>query len=110
MRRGLLACVLIVLAFGLAVTAAEPPSPPVDTPGSNAATVDLRTTLQKGLKARRPEEFEFINQVIALVDAKVLPITMVQSTFIWARRVPRTPMPYFERALRLRAKRIGVVI
>lgn len=112
MRRAALALVLLVLAAGSLATAAGPvgPDPHFVTPGSLAMTIDMKTTLQKGLKARTPEEFEFIDRVVALVEMKALPISLVQSTYTWARRVPRIPMPYFQRALRLRAKRLGVEI
>jgi hypothetical protein len=68
----------------------------------------LKDVLEKVLRARRPEEFAFIARVVLLVDQQVLPLEMVQGTFNWARKKPRHPFQYFEQALRVRAKEIGV--
>jgi len=76
--------------------------------GLNVGPVEkpsLKDLLEKGLKARRPVEFEFIGTVVQLVDGGQLPQTMVQSTFLWARKKRvRYPFQYFEFALRQRAK------
>lgn len=74
----------------------------------NNPTLDLRQTLEKGLKARRPVEFRFVARVIELVEAGVLPKKTVQSTFLWARKKPDHPFQYFQRALTIRAGLIGV--
>jgi hypothetical protein len=82
-----------------------------DTPG--VATADLKDQLEKGLRARLPREFAFIGRVIYMVDHKELPLDLVKSTFDWAREKAKTkryPFPYFEQAMRIRAKRIGIVI
>jgi hypothetical protein len=71
---------------------------------------DLRKTLAEVLRARRPEEFGFLDRVTALVDKGTLPRSMVVSTFNWARKKPRHPFQYFEFGLRERASRIGVHI
>jgi hypothetical protein len=65
---------------------------------------DLQDTLEKGLKARRPQEFAFVRRVVALVEAGDLPQTLVQSTFLWARKRSRRPFQSFEFALRQRAR------
>ena len=73
----------------------------------------LRDTLAKGLKARRPREFQFIDRVVAMVQNKQLPLDLVQSTFQWARkktRFKRYPFQYFERGLIQRAAKIGIII
>jgi len=64
---------------------------------------DLEMTLKKGLLCRRPIEFEFIDIVVDAVAKNVLPIDLVYSTFIWARRKRPYPFVYFRRALRMRA-------
>ena len=66
--------------------------------------------MEFGLKARRPREFAFIALVVKMVDEGVLPLSLVQSTFDWARRKEPYPMVYFERALRIRADRKGIQI
>jgi hypothetical protein len=70
----------------------------------------LRQQLQTGLLARTPHEQEFVDQVVALVDTGELPLSLVQSTFLWARRHRPYPMQYFERALRVRASDVGITI
>lgn len=72
---------------------------------------DLKDMLRAGLKARRPVEFAFIDKVVDLVEDGKLPYEMVVSTFHWARKnakYKKYPFPYFEWALRERAKKIGV--
>ena len=72
---------------------------------------DLREELETGLKVRRPQEFLFIARVVALVNTNRLPLTLVRSTFQWARKRAQEnghAYQYFERALRIRAARIGV--
>ncbi|MBX7166075.1 MAG: hypothetical protein K1X74_06970 [Pirellulales bacterium] len=110
------ALVFAAVAQAVPVSAAQPLSPAARamarfrTPGSSSQTTDLKTTLEKGLRARKPEDFVFIARVVALVENKTLPVTLVQSTYAWASRKPRTPFPYFQQALRIRAKRIGVTL
>lgn len=71
---------------------------------------DLKTTLEKGLRARRPVEFQFIKQTTDLVDAGTLPQSVVESTFLWARKKRPYPYPYFERALRERVRKLGITL
>jgi hypothetical protein len=68
----------------------------------------LKEQLTDGLRARIPSEQAFIEEVVALVNSGDLPLSMVQSTFLWARKKPRYQMPYFQAALTARAKEIGV--
>jgi hypothetical protein len=69
----------------------------------------LRQQLQTGLLARTPQEIAFVDKVVAKVNAGELPIDLVQTTFLWARgKGVRYPMPYFERALKIRAAAIGI--
>jgi len=85
-----------------------PPLKPV-----RVEVADLKDQLEKGLKARRDEEFRFIATVVTMVDSKRLPLDLVQSTFLWARKkakYKRYPFPYFEQALRQRANDLGISI
>jgi hypothetical protein len=75
-----------------------------DTP----AMPSLKDTLNAGLKSRLPEEFEFVDRVVRLVDHGKLPLDLVQSTFLWARRKPIHQSQYFEHALRMRAEQVGI--
>jgi hypothetical protein len=70
---------------------------------------NLKQTLEQVLRARRQEEFDFIAKVVGLVDDGTLPRSMVESTLFWVRKKnPKRPFQYFEQALRVRAKAIGV--
>lgn len=71
---------------------------------------ELKDELEAGLKARRPEEFQFIARVVKLVEEGRLPLKLVRSTFVWARRKKPYPFPFFERAMIARAAQIGVQI
>jgi len=80
-----------------------------DEPVGGAEVISLEDQLKTGLKARRPEETEFIDEVARLVNTGQLPRKLVDSTFIWAlRRRTNYPFPAFERALRLQADQLGV--
>lgn len=84
---------------------------PLRGQASGASPPTLQEELEKGLKARRPEEFEFIARVVQMVEKKQLPLDLVNSTFQWARkrtRFERYPCVFFERALRLRAAKLGI--
>lgn len=99
-RRVLLALALSLPLAGV-VLGVEPPL-------GNGAKLSYREQLEKGLKCRRPVEFEFVGRVVDLVDAGVLPRSLVDSTFDWARKKRDKNVQYFEFALRTRAKKLGV--
>lgn len=86
-------------------------------PLANAAKeVPLGDRLRAGLKARTNDDFAFIDHVVELVDDKVLPVSLVDRTFFWARKRAKSksgkyekrPMIYFKPALIRLAKKIGV--
>ncbi|MBT3891377.1 MAG: hypothetical protein HN617_09045 [Planctomycetaceae bacterium] len=66
--------------------------------------------LKAGLKVRKPAEKLFVEQVVQLVDKKVLPLSMVLGVFQYARKKEdRYPFFYFREALKIRAaKELGV--
>jgi hypothetical protein len=76
----------------------------------------LRDQLRVGLKAVTKADLAFIDLVVQKVNEGKLPRKLVDSTFLWARNRHRTrptthplrPMVYFQPALVLRAKAIGV--
>lgn len=74
---------------------------------SFSRTISLKQMLYKGLKARRPEEFEYLDKVVALVDSGELPVSLVQGTFFWSRQRFVYPLQYFQEALYVRAKAMG---
>lgn len=74
---------------------------------------DLKDQLEKGLKARLPADFAFISKVVMLVEDNKLPLKTVKAVFQWARdkgAKNNYPFPYFQRALKIRAKKLGIVI
>ena len=76
-------------------------------------TPKLRDTLEKGLKARLPKEFKFIDVVVTMVENKTLPEPMVLSAFHYVRKRKSHKaglVPYFEEALRRIAATKGISI
>jgi hypothetical protein len=69
----------------------------------------LSDMLKNGLRVQRPKDLAFIKRVVELVDQGRLPVPLVKSTFSWARSKPvRYPFPYFVKALRIRAGKLGI--
>ena len=69
---------------------------------------NLRETLVFGLRPRLPAESAFIDLVVAKVENKTLPLELVISTFRWAQGRKPYPMPHFQRALVVRAAKLGI--
>ena len=95
------ACVLI---SGLALGA--DPLAPFD--GGGVTGLTLKTQLEKGLKARRPVEFEYIDQIIQLVEDGKLSRKLVVTTYLKAQQEHRHPLQYFQIALEARARGLNV--
>lgn len=106
---------LVVLLF------AQVPNSIAQTNNTGAAQgrqVDLKTQLTAGLKAFTPADRLFIDRVVLAVQQGRLPRQLVDTTFLWARdrAVRRSytrqfrPMVYFQPALTLRARAIGVAL
>lgn len=96
----------IVLCALTHTAGAADPNRPFDGGGVQGLT--LKTQLEKGLKARRPVEFDYIDQIIKLVDEEKLPRSLVVSTYLWAQRKPTRQLQYFQFALQMRAKGLDV--
>jgi hypothetical protein len=78
---------------------------------NRAVQVTLKQQLQKGLKVRRPIEFEFVDGVVQMVDEDKLSIDTVNKAFAWSRQRNKfRPYVYFEASLVELAKRDGVDI
>jgi hypothetical protein len=102
----LIACCLVsALAYTDGCFAATQSSKPI-APGGP----DLKVLLEKGLRARRPVEFEFIDRVLKLVDEGKLPTKLVERCFLWSRNMQPYPFPYFERSMKEQALKSGVKI
>ena len=107
--------VLLLIAFlaaaqGVSTIAAETSTSATANRGENFRGPSLRERLEKGLKARRPKEFAFIATVATRVEEGTLPRSLVDATFFWARNKRPYPYPYFEEALKQRAKKLGLAI
>ena len=90
----MLFCTLVVIA-------------PPDASGVDVA--DLKDQLKNGLRVRRAGDLAFIDKVVELVEAGRLPVSLVKGTFQWARsKTIRYPFPYFAKALRIRAGKLGI--
>jgi hypothetical protein len=88
---------LIVLAL---VAAAFVPTAEAGVLDPNVMKIVLHTAT--------PQEEGFIENVVARVDAGTLPLDLVQSTFLWARKKPRKKFFYFKQGLILRAADRGI--
>lgn len=64
--------------------------------------------MKVALRTAAPEEDGFIDRVLARVDQGTLPLDMVESTFLWARKKPRHKFQYFKNGLILRAQNAGI--
>lgn len=102
--RSVFLIVLAALSAGGLAMAAEPA--PVD--GGGVTGLDLQTQLEKGLYVRRPVEFEYIAEIIELVEEGKLPRNLVTTTFTWAQKKPVRKLQYFQFALEVRARKLNV--
>ena len=114
MLRALLLVLLLTAYYAAAqatsIVAAESTDGATTNRGENFRGPSLRERLEKGLKARRPSEFAFIATVAERVEGGTLPRSLVDTTFFWARNKRPYPFPYFEQALKQRAKKLGLTI
>ena len=103
-RRAVLAAALAMAIFRNDSLAVDPPA----VAAGGVTGLDLKTQLEKGLRARRPVEFEYLNEIVRLVEVGQLPRTLVTTTFVWARKQPTRQLQYFQFALQTRAKGLPV--
>ena len=76
---------------------------------ARGAIASLEERLKAGLKVQAPADVAFCDRVAELVRTGALPAQLVDSTYLWAvRRGRNYPFPAFERALRLKAEKLGV--
>jgi hypothetical protein len=68
------------------------------------------SVMKAALRTATPEEDGFIDRVLALVDRGTLPLDLVESTFLWARKRPQRKFQYFKWALTYRAQQQGINI
>ncbi|MAT69160.1 MAG: hypothetical protein CMJ58_06505 [Planctomycetaceae bacterium] len=117
------AAILVVVAALTAAARLPAVTAPI-TPSSGNRTaaqgrqIALRDQLRVGLYAFTKADMQFINLVVLRVQQGVLPRSLVDSTFLWARQRTRTtdgryrkrPIVYFQPALTLRAKQLGITL
>jgi hypothetical protein len=99
---------LVVLLGIIASCGVAAAATPKAFDGGGVTGLDLKTQLEKGLKARRPVEFEYIDQIVQLVEQGQLPRKLVVSTYLWAQRRPWRQLQYFQFALQARARGLNV--
>ncbi|MCH7728856.1 MAG: hypothetical protein IH991_20575 [Planctomycetes bacterium] len=83
----------------------------IDPSVARVVVANLKDQLNVGLRARRPEEFRFIANIVQMTQQGRLPIKLVLSTFHYVRtkkKDEKFPFVIFERALRIRAAKIGI--
>ena len=81
------------------------------TDSSSSPVAPLKDQLEKGLRARRAVEFQFVARVAQLVDEGQLSKEFVQGSFSWTLkkyRQKKALVPYFEQTLRQRATKEGL--
>ena len=107
---------LLTLATGLSFYAAATTLGQGDMSSPSPVAIDvldLQQQLEKGLRVKRPEDLKFVKLVVTMVGNNTLPLPLVKSAFLWARKKALTtpyPFPYFERALRVLAAKQGITI
>lgn len=70
--------------------------------------VSLKVQLERGLRAMRPVEFQFLHEVLDQVNAGTLPQDMVEQAFLWAQKQRAYRVQYFEKALQSLAQQNNV--
>lgn len=116
LRRNFPAIAGITFAVAVVLVAMSFSSPAAAQGGSRSATLQERLTF--GLQARRPQEIAFVEAVVDTVERGRLPLRLVDRTFFWAReksagrdgQLQRRPIIYFQPALQIQAKRLGITI
>ena len=73
-------------------------------------TTRLRDMLRVELEPRTPDELAYLERVVLMVKRRELPLSLVLRIFDWAREIEPYPFPYFQRALTIQAKRLGIVL
>ena len=113
-----LVCAAAMATLDAPTGAQQLPAPVQASASSNRVgrQVSLRDQLRVGLKAVTKADFAFIDLVVLRVEQGTLPRKLVDSTFLWARNRYKSrptnhrlrPIVYFQPALVLQTKKIGV--
>jgi hypothetical protein len=112
-RRGWLKCLLLApfaLFAGLSSSARAVDPPAVGGRGLQSS-FDLKKQLQTGLKARRPQDFTYIDTIVAKVENGTLPQSLVTQAFIFSRQqYSEYPIIYFQFTLKKLAGKAGIAL
>ncbi|MEA1951221.1 MAG: hypothetical protein U9N87_07545, partial [Planctomycetota bacterium] len=66
--------------------------------------------LKVALRVGRPEDKEFIDRVVDMMNSGKLPRSIVQKCFLWARKKRKHKFQYFKRALIMLAASKNIVV
>ena len=66
--------------------------------------------IKVALATSTPEEEGFIQRVMAKVDKGQMPLDLVQSTFLWAKKKPKRKFQYFKYGMIHRAAELGIAL
>jgi hypothetical protein len=109
MSRCVCIATLFVLTF-LAASRTEPvraqDGPVISSTGDGELT--LRELLEKELRAKREVEITFIQRVVDRVEEKKIPLKTVMIMYKWSKTKSNRPYQYFEKGMKVQAKRLGV--
>ena len=110
-RRMLLVAACLAVGFGVAMLVPDKGnSAGLKRSGPLSKTDKLREQLWS-LRPRSPQEFEFVDRIVQLVEQGKLPIQTVEAAFNWARKKhKRYQFPYYQRAQMILAARSGIRI
>lgn len=101
------AALVASLVIGHSSAEAQILAAPPEAAGSRVA--DLQRQLVNRLRATTPERQEFVRRVVVETEAGRIEPRLVQALVRYSvRRRPDFPFPFFERAMRIKAKEVGV--
>ncbi len=109
----LLVSLALVMGSWLARAEAQMTALSSSVKGVNAKVIpeELRQMLNKGLKATRDDEKEYIDWVVGWVEKNKLPVSLVYASFRYARtRRPQYPFPHFVYSLETLIQRHKIVL
>jgi hypothetical protein len=98
MNRPILSVTLLLALLAAASTRAE-----------SSGVLDAQM-MKVVLHTSTEQEDGFIERVVAMVDNGTLPLDLVQSTFLWAKKKPTRKFFYFKLGLIQRAAAQGIAI
>jgi|WetSurMetagenome_2_1015567.scaffolds.fasta_scaffold1365103_1 hypothetical protein len=78
--------------------------------GADSNSVLDAQMMKAVLHTSTEQEDGFIERVVAMVDKGTLPLDLVQSTFLWAKKKPTKKFFYFKFGLIQRAAAQGITI